>query len=240
LISTQNNTQRLRISVEDTGIGIPENKLETIMQPFSQADSSTTRKFGGTGLGLSISKSLIELLGGEMHIISSEGKGSTFFFEIDTVICDLSKKDEHKEEILSDISLSKTTEYTPVLTKDEVFHILVAEDYEVNQMFIGMLLNKYDDIRYDFANNGEEAINMLNSNIYDIILMDINMPVMNGYDATMIIREEMKLDIPIIALTANALEGDREKFLSIGMDDYIAKPLEIANMDRILKKYRTH
>ncbi len=239
LISTKNDIQRLRISVQDTGIGIPENKLETIMQPFSQADSSTTRKFGGTGLGLSISKSLIELLGGEMHIISSEGEGSTFSFEIDTIICDLSQQYEYKEEILSDISPLTTAEHVDDLKKHGTFNILIAEDYEVNRMFIGMLLNKYDDIRYDFANNGEEAIHMLNRNIYDIILMDINMPVMNGYDATVVIREEMKLDIPIIALTANALEGDKEKFLSIGMDDYLAKPLEITNMDRILKRYRT-
>ena len=240
LISRQNDTQRIKISVQDTGIGILESKLETIMQPFSQADSSTTRKFGGTGLGLSISKSLIELLGGEMQIISAEGEGSTFSFEIDTVICNLSKEDEHKEEILSDISLSTTTAHAPDLKKDETFNILIAEDYEVNRMFMGMLLNNYNKITYDFANNGKEVINMLNSNPYDIILMDINMPVMNGYDATVVIREELKLDIPIIALTANALEGDREKFLNIGMDDYMAKPLEITNIDRILKKYRPH
>jgi PAS domain S-box-containing protein len=238
LISTQNDIQRLRISVQDTGIGIPENKLETIMQPFSQADSSTTRKFGGTGLGLSISKSLIELLGGEMQIISEEDKGSTFYFEIDTEICNSSQQNKHRDEILTDISLPAFTEHTLEFKKNKNLNILIAEDYEVNRMFIGMLLNKYDDIRYDFANNGEEAIHMLNSDIYDIILMDINMPVMNGYDATVIIREELKLEIPIIALTANALEGDREKFLSIGMDDYLAKPLEITNMDRILKRYR--
>jgi len=238
LISKKNDIQRLRISVQDTGIGIPGNKLETIIQPFSQADSSTTRKFGGTGLGLSISKSLIELLGGEMEIVSEEGKGSTFFFEIDTLICDLSKEDKHKEDILNDLSLDAITVDALNLTNNEDLNILIAEDYEVNQMFIGMLLNKYDDIRYDFASNGEEAIDMLNNNTYDIILMDINMPVMNGYDATLMIREELKLDIPIIALTANALEGDREKFINIGMDDYLAKPLEISTLDNILNKYR--
>jgi PAS domain S-box-containing protein len=239
IISTHNSIQRLRISVKDTGIGIPENKLETIMQPFSQADSSTTRKFGGTGLGLSISKSLIELLGGEMHIISEEDKGSTFYFEIDTEICNSSQQNKYKDEILTGTSLPASTEHTLDFKKNKNLNILIAEDYEVNQMFIGMLLNKYDDVRYDFANNGEEAINMLNSNTYDMILMDINMPVMNGCDATIVIREEMKLDVPIVALTANALEGDREKFLSIGMNDYIAKPLEIANMDKLLEKYRT-
>ena len=122
--------------------------------------------------------------------------------------------------------------------KDEYFNILIAEDYEVNRMFMGMLLNNYNKVTYDFAKDGKEAIQMLNNNPYDMILMDINMPVMNGCDATVIIREELKLDIPIIALTANALEGDKEKFLNIGMDDYLAKPLEITKIDRILKKYR--
>ena len=240
LISTQNDIQRIGIGVQDTGIGILENKLETIMQPFSQADSSTTRKFGGTGLGLSISKSLIELLGGEMQIISAEGEGSTFYFEIDTTICDLSQQHTQEEELLTDMSLPTTADSAPDVKKSETLNILIAEDYEVNRMFIGMLLNSYNDLTYDFANNGEEALNMLNINPYDLILMDINMPVMNGCDATVIIRQELKLEIPIIALTANALEGDREKFIEIGMDDYLAKPLEITDMDRVLKKYRPH
>lgn len=238
LISIQNDTQRIRISVQDTGIGIPENKLETIMQPFSQADSSTTRKFGGTGLGLSISKSLIELLGGEMHIISTEGEGSTFFFELDTTICSQPQQHIYEKKILSDKPISTMTELASDLKEDEPLNILIAEDYEVNRMFMGMLLNNYNKITYDFAMNGKEAIHMLKNNPYDIILMDINMPIMNGCDATVIIREELKLDIPIIALTANALEGDKEKFINIGMNDYVAKPLEIANIDKLLKKYR--
>jgi len=238
LISIHNDTQRIKISVQDTGIGILESKLETIMQPFSQADSSTTRKFGGTGLGLSISKSLIELLGGEMDIISTEGEGSTFSFEIDTTICNSLQQCTQEEERFSDKPLSMITELASDFKKEKTLNILIAEDYEVNRMFMGMLLNNYNNLTYDFANNGKEAIHMLNKNPYDIILMDINMPVMNGYDATIVIREELKLDIPIIALTANALEGDKEKFLNIGMDDYLAKPLEITNMDKLLKKYR--
>jgi len=240
LISIDNGTQRIRISVQDTGIGIEENKLETIMHPFSQADSSTTRKFGGTGLGLSISQSLIELLGGEMNIQSTEGKGSTFSFEIDTAICGISKQHMPKEERLNHANFSTDRELGSDFKKDNPFNILIAEDYEVNQMFMGMLLNKYHDLTYDFANNGQEVIHMLNKRPYHIILMDINMPVMNGCDATVIIREELKLDIPIIALTANALKGDKEKFLNIGMNDYVSKPLEITNIDKILRKYRPH
>jgi CheY-like chemotaxis protein/two-component sensor histidine kinase len=237
LISTQNNTQRIRICVQDTGIGILENKLESIMQPFSQADSSTTRKFGGTGLGLSISKSLIELLGGTMHVSSKIDEGSTFYFEIDTIIGDTLQED--KQNMIAE-PLSKVIDYIEDLNKNEPLHILIAEDYEVNRMFVSMLLDGYNNLTYDFAINGKEVIDMLNSNHYDLIFMDINMPVMNGYDATVIIREELKLDIPIIALTANALEGDKEKFLNIGMNDYLAKPLEITNIDRILKKYRSY
>jgi len=236
LISTDSDTQRIKISVKDTGIGILESKLKTIMQPFSQADSSTTRKFGGTGLGLSISKSLIELLGGEMDIVSSEGKGSIFSFEIDTAISTQQHTDE--KDLVSVEPSSISTEKLSDFKNEKTLHILIAEDYEVNRMFIGMLLNNYHKITYDFANNGREVIDMLNSNTYDIILMDINMPVMNGCDATVAIREELKLDIPIIALTANALEGDEEKFLNIGMDGYLAKPLEITKIDTLLRKYR--
>ena len=204
------------------------------MQPFSQADSSTTRKFGGTGLGLSISKSLIELMGGQMHIESKVDEGSTFYFEIDTIISDMPLY--HGKNIRNN-AVSNSIASIEKFQGKEPLHILVAEDYEVNQMFIGMLLDKYDNITYAFANNGEEVISMLKSNDYDIILMDINMPIMNGYDATVVIREELKLDIPIIALTANALEGDREKFINVGMDDYLAKPLNISNIDTLLKKY---
>ncbi len=234
LISEQDNSQRLGISVKDTGIGIPENKLETIMQPFSQVDSSTTRKFGGTGLGLSISKSLIELMGGELQISSEESGGSAFSFEIDALKCCSSQQHLQNEEVIED-TLVKAV---PDSNEQNVFNILVAEDYEVNRMFIGMLLNGYKNLTYDFAINGEEALSLLDTNAYDLILMDINMPVMNGCDATRIIRQELKLDIPIIALTANALEGDRKRFLETGMNDYLAKPLEISDMDRIMNTYR--
>jgi CheY-like chemotaxis protein/two-component sensor histidine kinase len=238
LISTQNDTQRIKISVKDTGIGILESNLKSIVQPFSQADSSTTRKFGGTGLGLSISKSLIELLGGEMDIVSREGRGSIFSFEIDTTIPNPSQQYRYEEEGMDVEPSSISLEYPLDFKNEKTLNILIVEDYEVNQMFIGMLLNNYHKIIYDFANNGKEAIKMLKKNTYDIILMDINMPVMNGCDATIVIREELKLDIPIIALTANALEGDEEKFLNIGMDGYLAKPLEIRKIDTLLKKYR--
>jgi len=234
LLSTDSDTQRIRISVEDTGIGIAENNIESIMQPFSQADSSTTRKFGGTGLGLSISRSLIELMGGELTVVSTEGEGSTFYFDMVATACGrmLQQKEEARK------IGGKTAVAVEAGNGAAPMHILIVEDYEVNRMFIGMLLDGYDDLEYDFAVNGKEALDILRRDAYDLIFMDINMPVMNGYDATLAIKQELQLDTPIIALTANALEGDRERFLSIGMEDYLAKPLNIADVKRIVEKYR--
>jgi len=234
LLSTDSDKQRIRISVEDTGIGIAEGNIETIMQPFSQADSSTTRKFGGTGLGLSISRSLIELMGGELTVISTEGEGSTFYFDMVATAC--GQMLQQKEEARS--FGGKTAVAVEAANGAAPMHILIVEDYEVNRMFIGMLLDGYGDLEYDFAVNGKEALDILRRDAYDLIFMDINMPVMNGYDATLAIKQELQLDTPIVALTANALEGDRERFLSIGMEDYLAKPLNIADVKRIVEKYR--
>jgi CheY-like chemotaxis protein len=173
-------------------------------------------------------------MGGELQISSEESGGSAFSFEIDALKCCSSPQHLQNEEVIED-TLVKAV---PDSNEQNVFNILVAEDYEVNRMFIGMLLNSYSDLTYDFAINGEEALSLLDTNAYDLILMDINMPVMNGCDATRIIRQELKLDIPIIALTANALDGDRKRFLETGMNDYLAKPLDISDMDRIMNTYR--
>ncbi len=238
LLKMDNRSQRIKVSVQDNGIGIPKNKLDTIMQPFSQADSSTTRKFGGSGLGLSISNALIGLQGGELQIISEEGKGSLFSFEIDLLRSRSAQRDTHQIDSLQAPSVEIPAETTTSDTDTKTFHILIAEDYEVNRMFIDMLLSRYSNLKYDFAINGQEVLSLLETNTYDIILMDINMPVLNGIDTTLFIRQELKLDIPIVAVTANALKGDRQRFLDVGMNDYLAKPLEIAKMDRIIKTYR--
>jgi CheY-like chemotaxis protein len=235
LIAEESATQRIRISVRDTGIGIAEENIETIMQPFCQGDSSMTRKFGGTGLGLSISRSLIELMGGELKIVTTEGEGSTFSFEIDTGVCECPVQ----EDASFAESLTATLPNAPDGAEESMpLNILIVEDYEVNRMFIGMLLESYSALNYDFAVNGKEALEILRKDTYDLIFMDINMPVMNGYDATLAIKHELRLDTPIVALTANALEGDRERFLSIGMEEYLAKPLNIADVKRIVEKYR--
>ena len=137
---------------------------------------------------------------------------------------------------------TKTSSIEPDINKYIDFNakkILVAEDNPNNQKLIEILLSTLG-ASSTIVNDGAQAVEAYKNSVFDLVLMDINMPVMNGYDATIIIREDLKLAIPIIALTANALEGDREKFLNIGMNDYLAKPLEITNIDRILKKYRSY
>ena len=340
-LSEDTNFQYLRFSVKDSGIGIAKENQNKILQAFSQADNSTTRKFGGTGLGLSISKSLVTLMGGELLIESELDKGSEFYFDLklkkslnkhrylsdqlDTVKISIleshtlqSKKIRHQLECfklhftlfkeenvekflkenecnlyildskevatqilnsqyfidaqiilineeaqdfqeipnltlldsydecpsqLYNILSSKKLfdDYFQVENTTQIFKlkILIAEDYEVNRILIEELLSVYQEIEFDFALNGQEAIEAIKKDSsYDLIFMDINMPVLDGMEATKILKE-MKISQPIIALTANALKGDKEKFLKAGMSDYISKPIEISELERVLLKYST-
>ena len=209
---------KLYVEIKDEGIGILKEKLNTIFNAFSQADSSTTRKYGGTGLGLTISYKLVKLLGGELKVESELDKGSRFYFEIPVKIGKNLKNKIHND--YNDINPN--------------IKILIAEDNEANQMFMKVILQKLN-INFDLANNGKEVVNLAKQNRYDLILMDINMPIMNGIEATEKIREFS--NIPIIALTASALEGDKEKFLECGMNDYLSKPLDIQKLKHILEKY---
>lgn len=337
----------LHLSVKDSGIGISPEQQKRIFTPFSQADESTTRKFGGTGLGLSISKSFVELMGGELKLDSREGEGSRFFFSIRV---DASIEDEPDYSWLQGINsviyvpdlssigdevkilerylkrfglnITLTSEINSIKSAEVVWivsmaigsqdleflnrelinsavvvidgydkhrikveakkvrrisfpfnmstiydfliekfgnglikveshdgdkreslyfngiNLLVVEDNEVNQMFIELLLKEYG-ISPDIADNGEEALQMVKEKEYSLILMDINMPILGGIETTEIIRE---LDTPakktpIVALTANAMVGDRERFMSAGMNDYITKPVDIGDLERILLKY---
>lgn len=317
----------IRFSVQDTGIGIPKNRQEKIFEPFSQADSSTTRQFGGTGLGLSISNSLVLMLGSKLYLESEEGVGSKFYFDIKynscvsshtlkshlskfkiyiyeveedflyniskqlhaykiefeiineynenidlatAIVISTSEKATQKFQYAKVLLLSSTStvhedqrhhnvelfEEFPSLLYNELMRlkvintditstnenknltlkILVAEDYDINRILISELLNQFD-IDYSFALNGQEAVDMVKENSYDLILMDINMPIMNGIDASKIIINELKVTTPIVALTANALEGDKERFLSIGMVDYLSKPIDIKAFESLLVKY---
>jgi len=215
--------ERLNIHVKDYGIGIPKEKQESIFNSFYQLEG-TAQKYGGTGLGLTISKQLAKMLNGELTLRSEEGKGS--IFKLSMVV---PKIEEAQDEMKSPCD-----DDTPLHG-----HILLVEDYEANRMFVGIILDNAG-ITYETANNGIEAIEKFENNSYDLILMDENMPELGGIGATKAIREIEKKKgqkhTPIISLTANALKDDRERFLKAGMDDYISKPVEPANLLCIIRK----
>ncbi|MDB2562903.1 ATP-binding protein, partial [Sulfurimonas sp.] len=207
--------EQLTISVEDNGIGMKKEVQDKIFKPFEQADGSTTRKYGGTGLGLSITQSLVELMQGTIELESQEDKGTKFIVKIPL------------EKIVDEAPHNSTKDLKEEIKKEALTgHILVVEDNKTNQMLIQMLLEDFG-ITSDIANDGVEAVEIYNPNTHNIILMDENMPNMNGLDAMEKIREKYKEQCtPIIALTANAMEGDKERFLNLGMDGYIAKPID--------------
>ena len=215
---------RLNIRVKDYGIGIPKERHESVFNSFYQVEG-TTRKYGGTGLGLAISRQLATILGGDLTLQSEEGKGSTFKLSIV-----MSIPDEPQEEL----ELLRE-EHTPLSG-----HVLLVEDYEANRMFVGIILDNAG-ITYETANNGIEAIEKFKNGTYDLILMDENMPELGGIGATKAIRDiERERDqkhTPIISLTANALKGDRERFLQAGMDDYISKPVEPDNLLSVIRSF---
>jgi len=328
------NIDKIRFSVVDNGIGIAKENQDKILQAFSQADNSTTRKFGGTGLGLSISKSLTTLMGGELKINSQEGKGSEFYFELDleksnncdkineilpasisiiftntdyndniqsqlksfgvehSILTNINDfkyknmnnnifitdsieysnkiKDEYKDnikiillsednynseysnfEVINQYNLNSSKLFNILLSYNVItnninkennikkLNILIAEDYEINRILLEDILSQYENVTFKFVVNGQEAVDEIlneNKDKYDFIFMDINMPVLDGIEATKIIRDN-NIDTPIIALTANALEGDKEKFLNMGMNDYLSKPIDIDELDKIIKYY---
>ena len=213
---------KLNIRVKDYGIGIPKEKHESIFNSFYQMEG-TTKSYGGTGLGLSISRELAKMLGGELTLQSEEGKGSTFKLSIS-----MPRGEKAQNELQS-----SDEEHNPING-----HILLVEDYEANRMFIGIILDNAG-ITYETANNGIEAIEKFKNGTYDLVLMDENMPELGGIGATKAIRafekEVGQTHTPIISLTANALKGDRERFLQAGMDDYISKPVEPQNLLSVIR-----
>ena len=212
LIRESPESQVLRISVSDTGIGIEQENKELIFESFMQEHSSINRKYGGTGLGLSISRQLLKLFKSDMTVITEKGKGSAFSFEVEL----------KKGFLNSAIASSEKIIDTSVL-KDK--SVLLAEDNKTNQLLARVILEKFGII-VTIANNGYEAIELLLDNDYDIILMDLQMPLIDGLSATKIIRSKLRSNIPVIALTANAILGDKEKCIAAGMDDYISKPFD--------------
>lgn len=215
----------LLFTVQDTGIGMTEREQAIIFDSFTQADGSTTRRFGGTGLGLSICKSLAELMGGEIGVKSEPGQGSAFFFTV---------RVEKSREIVCDTNTTGGL-FTPGHLLKGV-SILLVEDNEINQEIAGEFLRMLG-VRTDFASNGAEAVEKVKQETYDLILMDIQMPVMNGLEATRRIREyeaPFGRFVPIIAMTANAMSGDREKSIDAGMNDHITKPIDLAELEEAL------
>ncbi len=217
---------RVQFGVIDTGIGIPSDKLESIFDAFSQADGSTTRHFGGTGLGLSISTRLVKMMGGSLHVKSEEGKGSHFYFDLPMSFC--SAETETDETSAPSPNVPAEAEVDPM-------RVLIAEDNKFNQMLVEEMLLTFG-VTSIIANNGIEAVDAVLQAPFDLILMDINMPEMSGVDALHKIREN-GITTPVIALTANAMEGDKESFLASGFDGYLAKPLEIAKLEGVLQSY---
>jgi PAS domain S-box-containing protein len=217
---------KLEFSVEDTGIGIAEDFRNDIFKTFTQADYSNTRSFGGTGLGLAISKELVKMMDGDIWFESEEGNGSTFYFTVNL---------KKVEMVSTDNGVSRS------LIVDDIMDtkILVAEDNDINKKIISGFLRNLN-YEFELVENGREVINALKSRSYDLILMDVQMPILNGIETTEIIRkceENTGAHVPIIAMTAHAMSGDKENLIASGMDDYIAKPFDLYTLNDVIKKY---
>jgi two-component system, sensor histidine kinase and response regulator len=211
--SQDEGAAHLRFEVQDTGIGIQHKELERIFQPFAQADPSTTRQYGGTGLGLAISASLVGMMGGQIWAESKPGKGSTFCF----TVCLPLAKDLPSEPEAADTLAKATTS----------LRILLVEDNPANQKLAAYILRARGHT-VDIAGDGQRGLDMAQDDSYDVILMDVQMPSMDGLEATKAIRtrEKGKRRVPIIAMTAHAMKGDRERCLAFGMDGYLSKPID--------------
>ncbi len=229
LLESSGTSQMVRYQVKDTGVGIAPEKLDTIFNSFQQAEQSTTRRYGGTGLGLSIAQQLVRLRNSEIYVESEPDKGSVFYFDLYNNIAN--------EEELAQYSLKdKVVEHSEF----KGIKILLAEDNEYNQIVaVESLIRHLEDCEIQVANNGKEVITLLERNEYDIILMDLSMPEMDGYEATAYIRnnfEGTKAQVPIIALTAFAFEGE-DKCIEAGMNAYITKPFKINHLLNLMSAF---
>jgi len=235
----------LLFSVSDDGIGIDKDKQETIFDVFTQEDASTTRQFGGTGLGLSICKKLLELMRGRIWVESEKNHGSTFFFTVPYVVVQKDQvpqalqEESIESQLMAQISRQKSPDQTAMKTQE--LRILLAEDNLVNQKMTQRILEK-KGWKVFVANNGQEVLEMMEEQSFDLILMDAQMPVMDGLESTRRIRENEDgtgRRVPIVALTARAMEGDRKKCLEAGMDSYVSKPIERDHLFEAIQSFFT-
>ncbi len=222
----------LRFDVEDTGIGIPPEKQESVFEAFTQADGTTTRKFGGTGLGLTITKKLVDLLGGTISLSSQPGQGSVFSLSLPAGFCPFDKPSK------ADVPPLKSTP-AQGFSPDLRFcgRVLVAEDVPTNQLLIKRVLDKLE-LDVTIVDNGVEAVREAIAQAYDLILMDVQMPEKNGHEATRELRA-MGMVLPIVALTAHAMKEDRQECLAAGCDDYLTKPIDRHKLVEVLARYLT-
>jgi signal transduction histidine kinase/DNA-binding NarL/FixJ family response regulator len=219
---------RLRVAVTDTGIGIAADTIPRLFQKFSQADNSTTRKFGGTGLGLAICRELAQLMGGQVGVESAPGRGSTFWFAAECRLAD---------STVLPMPEAGSRSRLLALPGERRLHLLVAEDNQVNQVVISSMLRAAGH-DCDLARDGREAVAAVQKSDYDGVLMDIQMPVIDGVEATRSIRQlgGKYVNLPVIALTANAMAGDEEHYLSLGLNDYVPKPIDPDRLTLALRR----
>ncbi len=220
--------EMLSIIVEDTGLGIPKAFFPYMFEPFKQVKGQNHNKYGGTGLGLAISKRIIDLMGGEIAYRSKVGEGTTFELFLPV-------------QITSNINQEENSTLSSTKTIANKFNILIAEDNYVNQRLIGFLIKSLNH-RFDIVDNGEKVLEKLHSNEkYDLLLLDIQMPIMNGYEALELIRKDSRFnDLFIIALTAQAMSGDKERILEKGANDYVSKPIDKKKLIESINKYASH
>jgi len=261
LVREDEKKAKLRFAVIDTGIGIPEGRQRILFSPFTQIDSSTTRQYGGTGLGLAISKQLVELMGGKIGLESREGAGSTFWFtavfskqpdergsrekasaeaEEDRGKGNLGDyRNDYRKDCRKDLRPDGEKPSFTEGTKDSM-RILIAEDNPVNQKVAKAMLKKMG-LSADVVSNGRQAVDALQTIDYDLVLMDCHMPDMDGFEATRIIRQDeskmLNPKVPIIAMTAATMQGDRERCIAVGMNEFIAKPVQQKELARMLARW---
>lgn len=229
ILPAVDNKLVIEFTVKDTGIGISPEKCDRLFQPFSQLDSSMTRKYGGTGLGLAICKSLVGMMGGDIRVESMEEKGATFVFTIQVAVPEEELEGGCPEE-------EGTADEVDEASRSKV---LIVDDHPINQRLMVSMLDKLG-YRADVAEDGNQAVELARQSEYDFIFMDLQMPVMDGLEATSLIREESSGSpdkTVIIAMTANVMEGIQDRCTAAGMDGYISKPLKLSSIKQMISRY---